>query len=322
MREDNRIVSVIDTGYESFEEERKILREAGYELNIFEGLRNDLKAKVEFAKDSEGLLIRWSEINTEFLKRFTDLKAICRYGVGYDNINLADAKSCGVKVANVSGYASHSVSDHTLMLLFAVLRDLEGSMKQLRGDYTQPGRKDTFELHEKTLGIIGLGRIGSTFCQKAKPLFREIIAYDPYIGDDRFSEVGARKVGKDELISSSDVISLHCNLTDESRHIIDNSAFERMDKKPILINTARGGVVDEEALRKALKEDRLFGAGIDVFRDEPPLADMDEVINHPKVVATGHNAWYSSEAQEELQRRAARNLVKMLQGQECEDRLV
>ncbi len=318
----HKVVSVIDTGYASFEEERKILHDAGYQLKIFDGHRNDLPAKIAFAKDSEGLLIRWSEINTAFLRQFSNLKAICRYGVGYDNINLEVARQFGVKVSNVSGYASHSVSDHTLMLLFAVLRDLAGSIKQLRGEYTQPGRKDSFELHEKTLGIIGLGRIGSTFCRKAQPLFKEILAYDPYISANRFAEVGARKVEKEELIKNSDVISLHCNLTDESRHIIDDKAFGLMEKKPILLNTARGGVVDEEALKKALREDRLFGAGIDVFSDEPPLADMDEVINHPKVVATGHNAWYSKEAQDELQLRAAKNLVKMLQGQECEDQLV
>ncbi len=318
---DHKTVSVIDTGYASFEVEKKILKEAGYDLQIFNGHRHDVNAKIDFAKDSEGLLIRWSEINDPFLKAFKCLKAICRYGVGYDNINLDAAKRFGVKVANVNGYASHSVSDHTLMLLFAILRDLDGSRRQLRGDYTQPGRKDSFELHEKTLGIIGLGRIGSMLCRKAQPLFSEVIAYDPFVPDDRFTEAGARSVSKKELIQSSDVISLHCNLNETSHHIIDESDFKQMKKKPILINTARGGVVNEEALKQALEEDLLFGAGIDVFKDEPPLNNMDPVINHPKVIATGHNAWYSREAQQELQLRAARNMVAMLRDEPCEDLL-
>ncbi|XOV91739.1 MAG: C-terminal binding protein [Bacteroidota bacterium] len=317
----SKVVSVIDTGYESFEVERKILGEKGYTLQVFDGGRHDIIGKKAFAENSEGILMRWSQVDNDFLKDLPKLKAICRYGVGYDNINLEHARQYGVKVANVSGYASHSVSDHTLMLLFSVLRDLHGSEGHLRKHYTQPGRKDSFELHEKTLGIIGLGRIGSMLCNKAKPLFKHILAYDPYILDEKFNEVGAQKASKEEILRQSDVISIHCNLSTSSENLIDSQEFELMEKKPILINTARGGIVNEEALMQALKEDKLFGVGIDVFKEEPPLENLDPLFSHPNVIATGHNAWYSKEAQEELQLRAAKNMVAMLLDEPCEDLL-
>ncbi len=318
---DRKIVSVIDTGYESFEVEKSLLSEIGYELEIFAGARNEIEAKIEFAKNAEGLFIRWTEIDDKFLNELPNLKAICRYGVGYDNINLDSAQRFGIQVSNVSGYATHSVSDHAMMLLYAVLRDIKGSERQIRNGYTQPGRKDVFELHQKTLGIIGLGRIGSMFCKKAKALFNQVVAYDPYADENQFKVSEARKVGLEELLKSSDVISIHCVLSDETHHMVDTSAFVCMDRTPILINTSRGGVVEEAALKMALESNKLYGVGIDVFSDEPPLKDMDEVINHPKVIATGHNAWYSAEAQRELQLRATKNMVAMLLDQPCEDLL-
>ena len=154
-----------------------------------------------------------------------DLKAIVRYGVGYDNIDVDAARKKNIRVANVQGYGNHSVSDHALALMYALTRDLEGSRK---GAFSKPSRSDVIELHNKTLGIIGMGRIGSQFSRKASPQFQHTIAYDPYKPGEYIQNFGARKVDLPELFNKSHVISLHCNLTGETRHILNEKAFGQM----------------------------------------------------------------------------------------------
>ncbi|HPF01767.1 MAG TPA: NAD(P)-dependent oxidoreductase [Bacteroidales bacterium] len=318
MKNKGRIV-VLDTGYKSYETERSLLEENGYIFEIFPGERDDYLGKREFASDAAGLFVRWTRLDREFFSFTPMLRAVSRYGVGFDNINLEDASRSGIKVANVTDYANHSVSDHALALMFSLIRAIPQSAKALNSAYGKPGREDVFELHDKTLGIIGLGRIGGTFAIKAKTLFREVLAVDPYIPDSRFPECGARKVSLREMLEKSHVISIHCNLTPETRHIIDAKAFSMMKNSPVLINTSRGGTIDEEALKHALQNKLIHSAGLDVFRDEPPGDSMKEVLTHPDVIATGHNAWYSISSMSALQRRAATNLISLLNGEEVED---
>ncbi len=318
MNSKGRIV-VLDTGYKSYEIERSLLEENGYILELFPGDRDDYEGKRRFASDAVGLFVRWTKLDSDFFSCTPNLRAISRYGVGFDNINLTDATCSGIKVANVSNYANHSVSDHALALMFSLVRAIPQSAKTLHSAYTQPGREDVFELHDKTLGIIGLGRIGGTFSLKAGHLFKEVLAVDPYIPESRFAGCGARKVSLTELFEKSHVISIHCNLTPETRHIIDRKAFSLMKKSPVLINTSRGGTVDEEALKYALGNKLIHSAGLDVFEDEPPGESMKEVLAHPDVLATGHNAWYSVSSMNELQRRAAANLIALLNGEQVED---
>lgn len=242
-----------------------------------------------------------------------------RYGVGYDNIDLDAASARGILVCNVQGYANHSVSDHALALMLACVRSLRSGMEQLRTNYASPPNAHMLELHEMTLGIVGLGRIGGTLCAKARGLFRRVVACDPYIPAERFSELGAEACSLEELLAVSDVVSLHCNLTDETHHILNARTFDRARPNAIIVNTARGPVVDEDALTAALESGRVFAAGIDVFEDEPPKSNRDPLLSHPRVVATGHYAWYSERASRELQRRAALNLEAMLRGEIPED---
>lgn len=318
MKNKGRVV-VIDTGYKSYELEQRLMEETGYVFEVFPGARDDYKGKRIFAADACGLFVRWTRLDNDFFAHTPELRAISRYGVGFDNIDLADATRYGIKVSNVTNYANHAVSDHALALIFSLIRGLPQSVENLLPAYTQPGREDVFELHDKTLGIIGLGRIGGTLSKKAKNLFREVLAVDPYIAESRFAECGARKVSMHELLQKSHVISVHCNLTEETRHIIDRKAFSVMINKPVLINTSRGGTIDEDALKDALQRGLIHSAGLDVYRDEPPGEDMMEVIKHPHVLATGHNAWYSISSMYELQRRAAANLIGLLNGDQVED---
>ncbi len=314
-------VVVLDTGYDSFAQEEEILAAGGARLEIFPGGRHDRRGKMKFARGARGMFVRWTIVDDEFLAALPGLRAVVRYGVGYENIDLGAAKCRGVLVSNVQGYASHSVSDHALGLLLACMRGFRvGTDGQfLHARYGAPPAVFVPELREMTLGILGLGRIGGTLCAKARGLFRQVLACDPYVPEERFGTLGAIRCTLDRLLAESDAVSLHCALTDETRLLIGESALAQMRPTVILINTSRGPVVDEEALLRALREGRLHAAGLDVFHDEPPLANRDELLAHPRVVATGHYAWYSSPASRELQRRAAENMAAMLRGTIPED---
>jgi D-3-phosphoglycerate dehydrogenase len=315
-----RIV-VIDTGYESFQAEREILARIGARLDIFEGGRHDRPGKLAFSQDADGILLRWTQIDDAFLDAVPGVKALVRYGIGYDNIDLAAATRHGVRVANVQGYANHSVSDHALALILACVRGLLPSrdLYRFRKHFGAPPRPDIPELKDMTLGIVGLGRIGGTLCGKAKGLFRQVLACDPYILHQRFEALGAVPCDLDRLLAESDVVSVHCNLTDETRLMFDASAFAKMRAGAFLVNTARGPVVDEEALKDAVESGRIAATGVDTFGDEPPLENRDPLLTNDRVVATGHYAWYSVPASKELQRRAAENMARFLSGEIPED---
>ncbi len=173
-------VVIIDTGYASYEYERKVLEEASYVLDIFQGKRHDRQGKMAFAKNAIGLLCRWTRIDAEFLDAAPTLKAVVRYGVGHDSIDLSAAMTRGVRVANVQGYANHSVSDHALALMFACVRALPLRQKVFKTQFTTPPRERLFEFHDKTLGIIGLGRIGMAVVKMALGFGMQILGYDPF----------------------------------------------------------------------------------------------------------------------------------------------
>ncbi|KPL20980.1 MAG: hypothetical protein AMS23_10070, partial [Bacteroides sp. SM1_62] len=245
------IVAIIDTGYRSYDYEKELFAGMGYELQIFQGERVDIPAKRALAMKAAGILVRDTPIGEEVFSGAPELKVIVRYGTGYDNIDLEAATAHGIKVANVQGYGNHSVSDHALALMYACIRGLPTGEKNVLTAFGKPPFPEVFELHEKTLGIIGLGRIGGTFSDKARYLFSRVLATDPYITDEKFERHGAEKSDLENLLEQSHVISLHCNLTDETRHLINREAFSRMRQRPVLINTSRGPVVDTNALLEA-----------------------------------------------------------------------
>ena len=312
-------IAVLDTGYESFQYEQELFTSNGFNFEIFDGEKGDVEGKMRFASDAVGLMIRWTEVNEKFLGRMSNLKAIVRYGVGYENVDLKACTNANVHVSNVQGYCNHAVSDHALALMLALHRMLSTGKRIIIDQFGAPPSGNIKELHEMILGIVGLGRIGSTMSKKVKNLFKSVVAYDPYIADEQFEKAEAEKVEFNTLLSSSDIISLHCNLTETSERLIDRNAFIQMAKHPILINTARGPVVDQHAMIDALDEGWIRAAGIDVFNTELAAQLPLDIINHPKVMATGHYAWYSERSQRELQRRAADNLLSMLNGNQPDD---
>ena len=312
-------VVILDSGYKSYAFEEELFKKNGISLKIHPAYKGDLAEKKKFAENADGILVRSTKIDEIFLAGMKNLKAIVRYGVGYDNVDVFACTNHGIKVANVQGYANHAVSDHAMGLMFSCVRALWDFKFQVKHKFAAPPVPDIFELHDKTLGIIGLGRIGSHFCKKALPLFKEILACDPYKPESYFKQFSARKVDLNELLNNSDVISLHCNLSEETTHLIDHKSFSMMDKKPVLINTSRGEVISEKALIEALNSGKIHSAGLDVYEDEPITDRQAEILNHPRTICTGHYAWYSDRSIQELQRRAALNLLNFLSGKPVED---
>jgi D-3-phosphoglycerate dehydrogenase len=290
------IVAIIDTGYASYEYEKELFGGMGYELKIFQGDRTDITAKRELARKAAGILVRDTPIGEETFSRAADLRALVRYGTGYDNIDVKAATVQGIKVANVQGYGNHSVSDHALALMFACIRGLPIGEKNILTSFGKPPFSEVFELHDKTLGIIGLGRIGGTLCEKARPLFSRVLAADPYIPDEKFNLHGAEKSTLDNLLQKSHVISLHCNLTDETRHLLNRESFSKMGQCPVVVNTSRGPVIDANALLEAADEGCIHSAGIDVYENEPADQRQEGLVSHPRIITTGHYAWYSDRA--------------------------
>ncbi len=312
-------IAILDTGYRSYDYEQELFARHGYELRLYQGERLDIRAKIDFAREAEGILVRDTPLGEDLFRQARNLKVMVRYGTGYDNIDLGAATSHGVKVANVQGYANHCVSDHALALMYACARGLSIGEKNVLTFFGKPPFAEVFELHNKTLGIIGLGRIGGTLSDKARHLFQKVLAVDPYISDEKFIQHGAEKTDLETLLQESHVISMHCNLTEETRHLVDREAFRKMNQCPVVINTSRGPVIDETALLNAMEEKHIHSAGIDVYENEPADERQNMLIAHPRIITTGHYAWYSDTSSETLQKKAADNIVALLKGEMIED---
>jgi D-3-phosphoglycerate dehydrogenase len=316
----NRI-AVLDRGYTDYRHEEATLRALGYALDLYEGVADDRDAKMHFASRATGIFVRGTIIDKAFLSGCPRLRAIVRYGAGYDNVDLDAAKTAGVRVANVGGYGNHSVSDHALSLIYAGVRGLFQASVGIGEPFGKAPFHRMFELHRKKLGIIGLGRIGGTLAGKAGGLFEQVMATDPYIAVSRFSELGVVQASFEEVLRHCHVISIHCNLTPETRHLLDASTFALMGQQPIIVNTARGPVIETGALLEALDQGLVQSAGLDVFESELPAEIDQRLLTHPKIISTGHYAWYSEHSLDELQRRAAENMIALLQNRRIEDAL-
>lgn len=314
-------IAVIDAGYSSYHFEEDVFEKHGYRFGVFPGEHHDVEGKIRFAREAEGLLVRWTPVDETFLSRLPRLKAVVRYGVGYDNVDLAATGQRRIRVANVQSYANQAVSDHALALIFGCARSLPMGERTVQQQFGKPPVPDVLELADRTLGIIGLGRIGGTLCTKAQALFHRVMAVDPYVPQERFTQLNAQPCDLCTLLAEADVLSVHCNLTEETRGILGPEAFAEMARQPILINTARGPLVDPHALLDALQTETLHSAGLDVYPEEPPAQDLLGLLEHPRVIATGHYAWYSTRSAVVLQQRAAMNLLGLLAGDHVDDEL-
>ncbi len=303
-------VVVIDGGYDSYETERSLLAPLGVEL-LVAPCEGDPRRVVEVAAEADALLVRETVLSGRTLARLARLRAIVRYGVGTDNIDLAFTERHGIAVANVPDYGVEEVSEHALALLLALKRRLfqrDAAVRQ--GGWGEVRRTPIHRTRGGTLGLIGAGRIGTAFLEKARPLgFAKVLVHSR-----DSAPAGTTAAGIERICRQADVVSLHLPLTRETRNLIDADRLALMKPTAILINTARGGLVDEAALAHALRAGRLAGAGLDVFAEEPLPADSP-LRDAPNCVLSDHAAWYSEAAVRDLQRKAAEEVRRALLGE-------
>jgi len=298
-------VLVTDHVFGDLEQERAALAAIGCDLELAPAA--DPATLAAHAADAAGLLVCFAQVGEEVIAAATECRVIARYGIGVDNVDVAAATRAGIQVTNVPDYCLDEVADHAMALLLALARGVVSAALGVRqGDWTVP-QEGIHRLAGRRLALIGVGRIGSRVAERARAFGYEIVAYDPYV------EGGAASV--EEAVSGADAVSLHAPLTDDTRHVIGEETLNAMRRRPVLINTARGGLVDLEAVTRALDDGRLSGVALDVTEPEPLPADHP-LRSHPRAIVTPHMSFYSAEAQAELQRRAADEVVRALAGRE------
>jgi D-3-phosphoglycerate dehydrogenase len=253
----------------------------------------------EKINDYDAILVRSaSKITAEVLQNATRPKIIGRAGVGVDNIDVKAATQKGIVVANAPGSNSLSVAEHAIGLLLAQVRDIPNANASMHAGLWEKNRFKGVEITDKMLGIMGLGKIGVLMAQRAKGLRMHVIAYDPYVSLDRFRELGIERAeSPDDLYAVSDFISVHLPKTAETMGLIGDAAFAKMKKGVRIINSARGGIVDEAALVRALESGQVASAGLDVFSAEPVPADFP-LAKFPNVVMTPHLGASTAEGQD------------------------
>jgi D-3-phosphoglycerate dehydrogenase len=270
-----------------------LMREAG--LEVVDAARLDPVALDETLNVADAVVIRSAtQAKAEFLARCPRLRAVGRAGVGLDNVDLTLATERGVAVINTPGGNSVAAAEHTLALMLAVARHVPAAHASVAQGQWDRHRFVGVELAERTLGLVGVGRIGSLVAERARAFGMEVIAVDPFLTEERCQALGVEKVDLDTLLSRADVISLHVPLTGETRGLIGASTLGKMKRGVLLVNCARGGLVDEAALAQALREGRVGGVALDVFGQEPPtdspLRDLPGVVHTPHLGASTREA--------------------------------
>jgi len=306
------IVAVADAPFPDFTSAEQVL--AGFDATVRKAPEPTPEAILEAAAGADAVMVTYAKLPREVIERLDRCRIIARMGIGLDNIDVDAATEAGIVVANVPDYCVDEVSDHALALLLTLARAIPRANQLVRNGGWAVGELGTLHrLQGRVLGLTGFGRIGRTIAHKAQAFGLQVIAFDPYLPAEVAAEAGVELVDFDTLLARSDFISVHTPLTPETRHLFGAVTFDRMKPGAILINTSRGGLVDEEALAEALDTGKLGGAALDVLGSEPP-APNSALLRREDVILTPHMAYYSEESTAELQRKAAEEVVRVLQG--------
>jgi len=306
-------VVVTDYVFESFEPEEEVLGAVDAALEVCQcASAGDL---IPHLAGAHALLNTYLPgIDKKVFDNASDLKAVVRYGIGLDTIDVAEATRHGVMVANVPDYCVEEVADHALAHFLCLARKILLSDRQVRGgawslSYVKPLKA----IADMTVGIIGFGRIGRAIGERLEAFGPAVVFFDPGVEGE---PAGRRRLDLDDLYETCDAIFVQCPATPETHHLLGREAFEKMRKQPLIINTARGPIVDTDALVWALDTGRVAGAGLDVLEDEQAVVEQDHPLkHHENVNLTPHSAWYSAAAIRKLQRKAAEEVARVLRGE-------
>ena len=277
----------------------QIFRDRGIDVDFQPNLGKDKDALLAVIGDYDGLAIRSATKATEkIIAAATNLKVIARAGIGVDNVDIPAASKKGIIVMNTPFGNSITTAEHAISMMMAVARQIPEANASTHAGKWEKSRFMGVELTSKTLGVIGAGNIGSIVIDRALGLRMKVVAYDPFLSEERAAEIGVEKVELDVLLARADFITLHVPLTDQTRNILSEENIAKLKPGVRIVNCARGGLVDEEALAAALKDGRVAGAAFDVFAEEP--ATNSPIFNLPNVVVTPHLGAATTEAQENV----------------------
>jgi D-3-phosphoglycerate dehydrogenase len=302
-------VVITDCDQGSIKEEEEECARIGVEL-VLAQLKEE-EDLIRVCKEADGLINQYALLTRNVLQHLPKCKVISRYGVGVDSIDLKAATDLGIIVANVPDYCMDEVSNQTIAMILTLIRKtafFDQKVKSGQWDFRLgiPIRRT----RGKTLGLVGCGKIGFEVAQKISCFGVRVISFDPYL---QKAPEGIELTDLDTVLKESDFISIHCPLNDSTQHLIGENEFKKMVKKPILINTSRGPIIDEKALILALKEGLVTGAGLDVLEKEPP-DPQNPLLNMENVILSPHVSFYSEESIRELKQRTAENVSSVLLG--------
>ncbi len=305
-------ILITDIAWPDYEIEKEVLSAVEGEIMLAGG--GTPAEIIALAPQADAVLTCWKDVPAEALDIAPNCKVVSRYGIGLDNIPIGRATELGMLVTNVPDFCLEEVSDHVMALLLATARQLLPLARNPeRSGWTRETPRPIPRVRGQTLGLIGFGNIARALVPKALGFGLRVIAYTPRLRQSDAPEGVEVTNDLAALLSASDYVSIHCPLTEETAHIIDEAALAQMKSSALLINTSRGGVIDEEALIRALQDGRIGGAALDVTDPEPPSAD-NPLLALENVIVTPHAAFYSVAATAELARKAAANVVTVLQG--------
>ena len=309
MSEKRFSVIITDNDHGFITQEEAVFQGTECDLTLMQ--LKDEQGIIDACADADGLICQYAQITPRVIPHLKKCRLISRYGVGYDTINVPAATAAGIMVANVPDYGTEEVALQALSLALQLYRGTGVCNRSVHAgawEYRVAG--EFREASNTVVGVFGTGRIGTSFAAKAHALGFKVIACDK-LADRIPSFVHA--VDRDTLLRESDIISVHCDLNEETRHFFSDDAFARMKRDVIFINTSRGAVVDEAALVRALKAGHFRGVGLDVLEKEPPLPGGD-LVGFANVILTPHISWYSLESRLRLKQRTAENVLMALRG--------
>ena len=310
-------IVIVDSDNESFEQEEEVTSRLGIELTRAQATDED--QVIEAAPGADGVLVQYAPLTAAVMDALPGLKAIGRYGVGVDTVDVEAATARGIAVCNVPDYGVQDVSDHAIALTLSVVRGTAQLDRLVRaGEYGLVPVKPLHRVSTLRFGVVGLGRIGAATAVKARALGFTVVGSDPQLEVGTRTADGIEVVDFDTVLATSDVISLHVPLIPSTHHLIGEQTLGRMKPGAVLVNTCRGGVVDTAALARALQDGRLKGAGLDVFEQEPLPADSP-LLDCPSAVLTPHASWYSEESYAELKTRVAEAVAAVIRGESPRD---
>ena len=308
------LIAVTDSPFPSLDPAKAALKRVDPELRMAKSPSADDILAV--ARDADAVLVTYAKLPGDLLRELKRCKVIGRFGLGVDNIDIPAAGALGITVTYVPDYCMQEVSDHAMALLLSLVRKVPLSNTLVQsGRWEVPPVVPIHRLSGRVLGLVGFGNIPRTLAPKAKAFGLRVVTHDPYVSADVLGKAGVESVGFDELLAMSDFVSIHAPLLPATRGLFNAEVFRKMKKGALLINTARGPLVDETALIAALDSGYLGGAALDVVTTEP-LAQDSKLLGRDNVILTPHTAFYSVEALDELQTKCATDVARVLSGEQ------